>query len=250
MSYKSVPHECSTRVSHRSVPQECPTRVSHKSVPQECPIRVSHKSVLQECPTRVAYKSDPQECATRVSYRVSRKSVLQECPLDIFVFRSCLHSGSWVPSCFLLGSKNNRNCPPLSALSIHHDTPRLHQQAFLPPMARTHANALATEVMQHRMAQRHHLSKALVVSLLKNHYSNEGFCRGKGRPFDLELFCFFDTNLIMDLYKILLIYFLVLKLFPGDLFWAPRFQGPPIRKNATEVSLFGGGGRFLLGGLD
>ena len=26
------------------------------------------------------------------------------------------------------------------------------------------------------------------------------------------------------------------------LFWAPRFQGPPIRKNATEVSLLGGGG--------
>ena len=43
---------------------------------------------------------------------------------------------------FLLGSKNNRNCPPLSTLPIHHDTPRLHQQAFLPPMARTHANAL------------------------------------------------------------------------------------------------------------
>jgi len=63
---------------------------------------------------------------------------------------------------FKLGSKNNRNCPPLPTLSIHHDTPRLHQQASLPPMARTHANALATEVMQHRMAQRHHLSKALV----------------------------------------------------------------------------------------
>ena len=97
---------------------------------------------------------------------------------------------------FLLGSKNNRNCPPLSALSIHHDTPRLHQQAFLPPMARTHANALATEVMQHGMAQRHQLSKALAVSLLKNHYFNEGFCRGKGRPFDLEVFCIFDTSLI------------------------------------------------------
>ena len=99
---------------------------------------------------------------------------------------------------FLLGSNNNRNCPPLSDLSIHHDTPRLHQQAFLPPMARTHANALATEVMQHRMAQRHHLSKALAVSLLKNHYSNEGFCRGKGRPFDLEVFCIFGTSLIKD----------------------------------------------------
>ena len=100
MSYKSVPQECPTRVSYKSVPQECPTRVSHKSFRQECPIRVSHKSVLQECPTRVSYKSGPQECATRVSYRVSRKSILQECPLDILVFRSCLHSGSWVPSCF------------------------------------------------------------------------------------------------------------------------------------------------------
>ena len=28
----------------------------------------------------------------------------------------------------------------------------------------------------------------IVVSLMKNHYSNKGFCRGKGRPFDLA-FC-------------------------------------------------------------
>ena len=69
-------------------------------------------------------------------------------------------------------------------------TRRLHQQAFLPPMARTHANALATEVMQHRMAQRHHLSKALAVSLLKNHYSNEGFCRGKEDPSIWSFFVF------------------------------------------------------------
>ena len=55
-------------------------------------------------------------------------------------------------------------------------------------MARTRANALATEVVQNRMAQRHHLAKALVVSLM-NQYSNKGFCRGKGRPFDLEVFC-------------------------------------------------------------
>ena len=81
-------------------------------------------------------------------------------------------------------------CFKLGSPKLHHDTTRLHQQAFLPPVARTHANALATEVMQHRMAQRHHLSKALAVSLLKNHYSNECFCRGKGRPFDLEVFCF------------------------------------------------------------
>ena len=78
--------------------------MSHKSVPQECPIRVSHKSVLQECPTRVSYKSDPQECPTRVSY----KSVPEECPTRVSyksvvwtyaVFRTYLHSGSWVPSC-------------------------------------------------------------------------------------------------------------------------------------------------------
>ena len=75
-------------------------------------------------------------------------------------------------------------------------------------MARTHANALATEVVQNRMAQRHHLSKALAVSLMKNQYSNKGFCRGKGRPFDLDDF-------------------LVLKLFPGDpildIFGPPEF---------------------------
>ena len=81
--------------------------------------------------------------------------------------------------------------------------------------------------MQHRMAQRHHLSKALAVSLLKNHYSNEGFCRGKGRPFDLELFCIFDTHLKMNLYKILLVYFLVLKLFPGDPILDPPISGTP-----------------------
>ena len=89
---------------------------------------------------------------------------------------------------FLIGSpKHNRNYPPLSTLSIHHDTLCLHQQAFLPPMARTHANALSTEVTQNRMAQRHHLSKALVVSLMKNIYSNKGFCRGKRKTFDLEV---------------------------------------------------------------
>ena len=42
-------------------------------------------------------------------------------------------------------------------------------------MARTRANALATEVAENRMAQRHHLSKALVVGLMKNQYSNKSF---------------------------------------------------------------------------
>ena len=119
-------------------------------------------------------------------------------------------------------------------------------------MARTHTNALATEVMQHRIAQRHHLSKALAVSLLKNHYSNEGFCRGKGRPFDLEVFCIFDTSLIKDcIYNMFLDYFLVLKLFPGDpILDHHDFRDLLFRKNATEVSLLGGkgGGVFLIGG--
>ena len=30
------------------------------------------------------------------------------------------------------------------------------------------------------------------------------------------------------------------------LFWTPRFQGPPIKKNATEVSLLGGGGAVFI----
>ena len=96
-------------------------------------------------------------------------------------------------------------------------------------MARTHANALATEVMQHRMAQRHHLSKALAVSLFN---SNEGFCREKGRPFDLEVFCIFDTSLIKDsIYKIVLDYFLVLKPFPGDpVLHHHDFRGPLFKK--------------------
>ena len=133
VSHKSVLQECPTRVSYKSVPQECPTRVSYKSVPQESPIRVSHKSVLQECATRVSYKSDPQGCPTRVSYksvpeecptrvsyksdpqecptRVSYKSVPEECPTRVsyksviwtyVVFRTCLHSGSWVPFCLEL----------------------------------------------------------------------------------------------------------------------------------------------------
>ena len=33
--------------------------------------------------------------------------------------------------------------PPI--IPLHSDTPRLHQHAFLPPMARTRANALSTE---------------------------------------------------------------------------------------------------------
>ena len=133
VSYKSVPQECPTRVTHKSVLQECPTRVSrksvpqgfptrvshksvHKSVPQECPMRVSYKSVPQECPTRVSYKSVPQECPARVSQksvpqecpvRVSYKSYPQECPTRVS-YKSViwthvgLHSGSWVPPCFLL----------------------------------------------------------------------------------------------------------------------------------------------------
>ena len=60
-----------------------PARVSYKSVPQECPVRVFHKSV--------SHKSVPEECPTRVSY----KSVIW----TYVAFRTCLHSGSWAPSC-------------------------------------------------------------------------------------------------------------------------------------------------------
>ena len=60
MSYKSVLQECLTKVS-----QDFPTGVSDKSVaksvPQDCSIRVSGKSVL-----RVSYKSAPQKCTARV----------------------------------------------------------------------------------------------------------------------------------------------------------------------------------------
>ena len=46
-------------------------------------------------------------------------------------------------------------------------------------------------------------------------------------------------------------YFLVLKLFPGDPILDPPISGTSYLKNATEVSLLGGGGgRFLLGGPD
>ena len=142
VSRKSVLQECPTRVTHKSVLQECPTRVSHKSIPQEFPTRVSHK----ECPTRVSCKSDPQECPTRVSHkrvshksdpqecptRVSHESVRQECPTRVsyksvpqgcptrvsfghmyIAVRSCLHSGSWAPSClsFRFGACTAVFCP-------------------------------------------------------------------------------------------------------------------------------------------
>ena len=100
MSHKSVPQQCPTRVSYKSVPQEFPTRVSHKSVPQECPVRVSHKSFLQECPTRVSYKS---VIWTYVA------------------FRTCLHSGSWAPSCFLCRSSSV--CPPTFICSTRRSGP-------------------------------------------------------------------------------------------------------------------------------
>ena len=45
--------------------------------------------------------------------------------------------------------------------------------------------------------------------------------------------CFFNKMFMDCLF--------VLKLFPGDPILDPRFQGPPIGKNATEVSLLGGG---------
>ena len=137
VSYKSVPQECPTRVSQKSVPQECPTGVSHKSVAEECPTRVSYKSVLQECPTRVSHKSVLQECPTRVTHksvlqecptRVSQKSVPQECPTGVshksvaeecptrvsyksviwtyVAFRTCLHSGSWAPSCLIFSPRS------------------------------------------------------------------------------------------------------------------------------------------------
>ena len=64
---------------------ECPTRVSQKSVPQECPTGVSHKSVAEECPTRVSYKS---VIWTYVA------------------FRTCLHSGSWAPSCLIFSPRS------------------------------------------------------------------------------------------------------------------------------------------------
>ena len=34
---------------------------------------------------------------------------------------------------------------------------------------------------QNHMAQRHHLSKALVVSLMKSHYFKRAFAKGEGR---------------------------------------------------------------------
>ena len=64
-------------------------------------------------------------------------------------------------------------------------------------MARTHANALSTEVTQNGMAQRHHLSKALLVSLMKIHYSNKGFCRGKEDP-SIRMFVEFLNELKKD----------------------------------------------------
>ena len=124
VSYKSVLQEYPTRVSYKSVPQEFPTRVSHKSVPQECPARVPRKSVSQECPTRVSYKSDPQECPTRVSY----KSVIW----TYVAFRTCLHSGSWAPSCFFIYKAGLRIVNDVQpAPSCHVVAPSWSQKTFL-----------------------------------------------------------------------------------------------------------------------
>ena len=106
-----------------------------------------------------------------------------------------------------------------------------------------------TEVAQNRMAQRHHLSKALVVSLMKNIYSNRGFCRGKGRPFDLEVFWTFDTSLMKDLRKTSWMTFWfwsssqVTPRWPY--FGPPRFQGPPIKKTTQPSFSYWGGGVFF-----
>ena len=69
-------------MSHKSVPQKCPTRASYKSTP-ECPTKVPEKIV--------SYKSVPQKC------------LLQECQklFGCLFSSTCLHSGSWVPFCFL-----------------------------------------------------------------------------------------------------------------------------------------------------
>ena len=62
---------------------------------------MSHKSVPQEYPTRVSHKSVPQECPTRVSFGHMYIS-----------FRTCLHSGSWAPSCLLMSLETPAQCQP------------------------------------------------------------------------------------------------------------------------------------------
>ena len=114
-----------------------------------------------------------------------------------------------------------------------------HQQVFLPPMARTHANALATEAAQNGMAQWHHLSKALVVSLRKNNDFNKGFCQGRRKTLRSGGFFNFWYEFNKGCYfNIFPGYLLVLKLFPGvctkSALQASQSAGPA-RKSAFHM---------------
>ena len=90
-------------------------------------------------------------------------------------FRGPYFFGSWTDRVVQKATVTAHLCPSTMTRRVY------ISRFFLLRMARTHANALATEIAQNRMAQRHHLSKALVVSLIKTKCSNRGFCRGKGR---------------------------------------------------------------------
>ena len=138
-----------------------------------------------------------------------QKKVMSETPkCGLYSFANCRpcnpllnnqHGRLW-RSFALLGSKSNRTahlCPPcLSTMTRRVYTGRLsfpqwHRltQTHFPPRSRK--TAWHSDITFRKLY--------IAVSLMKNHYSNKGFCRGKGRrPFDLEVFGIVDPSLIKD----------------------------------------------------
>lgn len=93
MRSKGLGELCPTKVSHKCVLQERPTRVSL----QEGPLRrVLDKSVKQKCCTSVPPQNVFQECLLKGPFR---KGVNQRL---LFVFISCVNSGSLAPACSVL----------------------------------------------------------------------------------------------------------------------------------------------------
>ena len=109
------------------------TRLRTASFPQEHGLTQTH------------FPSQPHKAAWHSNITVHHR-------LDTTMY----HQASWTPPIILLPS----------------DAPNLHQHALLPPMARTHANALSTEATQNWIAQRHHRRNLATQCATDYRYNN------------------------------------------------------------------------------